>query len=186
MQKQLCFTLISAFIIALGPLARAEVEEVTVTWNGFKCQSSCVSQMEQNLKSIPNATNVQVNPQGSAIMKWAPNQPFSYEPFRYAAGAIGNRFSSMRIKVKGTITFDGTNFFLISSGDNTQFLLVGPLLTQPGRYAPNNLQTHPITPATQDQLTRLTQSQRKVMISGPLLLPSYYQLALVTENIKEM
>jgi len=184
MQKQLYVPLLFA-LLTISALAKAEVEEVSITWNAFKCQSSCVSEMEKSLGAIHEVTNLKVNPGGFAIMKWSPTSPFSYEPFRYAAAAVGLRISSMRVRVKGKVVLDGGDFYLISDGDNTKFLLIGPLLVEPGRYSPSNISTHPLTLPTRQQLESLNRSTRGVIITGPLLLPSFYRLALITEQIKE-
>lgn len=163
-----------------------EVQQINVTWNAFKCQSSCVSQIKSNLEGIAGVEKLEINSQaGSGVIIWKPNVPLSYEPFRYAAAAVGITIDSMRVRVKGTILRNGNNFFLISDGDGTTLQLIGPVASQPGRYIPlYNLASHPLSDAAIEALTRAEQNRSSVLISGPLFLPSYYPLTLIAEQIK--
>lgn len=180
--NSLLFLLLGSLMLKAFLLA--EVEEVSIAWNGFKCQGMCPSQIEQNLRSIKAVQNLSVNASGFASMKWDSNYPFSYEPFRYASAAVGIHITDMRVRVKGNVVQEGRDLYLISDRDNSRFFLRGPLQTEVGRYAPSNLDTHPLTPGMQDRLLDAMDRDLKVLISGPLLLPSHYNLALIAEQIK--
>lgn len=165
---------------------RAEIEEIVVTWNAFKCQDTCVQQIQQQLNSIKGVKKINANPSsGAAVIEWDPNVQLSYEPFRYASSAVGIKIISMRVRVKGKISHDGDNMYVISDKDGTRFHLIGPIHTEPGRYIPKySLDTHPLPDNTKEQLMTLEKAGRSVVISGPLFLPSFYPLTIVTEQIK--
>jgi hypothetical protein len=165
---------------------KGEIEEVIVTWNAFKCQSTCAAQIQQNFSVIQAVKNLTVNAAiGTATMGWDPKYPFSYEPFRYAAAAVGIRITTMRVRIRGTISNDSNNIYLVSNGDRTSFLLIGPIFTEPGRYTPKyNLTTHPLSAETRARLLEAEREGVNVVISGPLFLPSHYALTLISEQIK--
>lgn len=175
----LLFTLAAAHLLA-------EVQEVQVKWNAFKCIGPCVDSINQHLKAISNVSDVQINGQGgTAAMKWSPTFPFSYEPFRYAFAAAGGvTINEMRVRVNGTITHDSEHFFLHSTGDNGTFQLIGPIQAQPGRYIPKNLASHPLMSETKDKLLAAEMNRLTVTVSGPLYLPSHWPNVLIAEQIK--
>lgn len=185
MQKKKWISLLLAFTAWTVPL-KGEIEEIIINWNAFKCQESCVAQIEQNFSAIKEVSNFKIHPDiGSATMKWSTTQQFSYEPFRYAAAAVGIRISTMRVRVKGTVAQDSQNMYIVSSGDGTRFQLIGPLQTEPGRYIPNySLTTHPLTPHLREKLIKAERNKLTVVISGPLFLPSKYPQVLIAEQIK--
>lgn len=183
MQKKTWLHLVLGSLM-INSILLAEIEQVSIAWNAFKCQSTCVSQIEQNLRTIKAAQDLKVSASGFATMKWDSNFPFSYEPFRYASAGVGIHITDMRVKVKGTIIQQGRDLYLVSDKDKTQFLLLGPLLSEPGRYAPSNVDTHPLTPGMRNKLLDAMHTNSVLNISGPLLLPSHYHLALIAEQIK--
>lgn len=162
-----------------------EIELVQMRWNAFKCLDPCVALVEQNLRAILAASDFQINGvTGTAAMKWDPKTPFSYEPFRLAAGAIGFKIIEMRVRVRGKVTHEGDNVFLISRGDGTRFMLIGPIQTQPGRYTPRyNLAVHPLTPQMKEQLLQVEKDGSEVLLSGPLYLPSHWSHVLIAEQV---
>ncbi len=173
-------------LLAFGHSAQAEVEQVIVTWNAFICQNMCTPFLERHLGAIREVTNLQINAaSGAAVMSWDPNYPFSYEPFRYASSAAGIRIDSIRLRVRGTISHDNSNLYLVSNGDDARFLLIGPLHPEPGRYIPKySLATHPLPPETQNQLLEAERKGFTVVISGPLFLPHFYPRTLICEQVK--
>lgn len=162
----------------------AEIEEVTVTWNAFTCQGPCLALINQNFKGINGVKNLQVDPSGTAVMKWDSAYPFTYEAFRYASKAVGIHIRTMRVKVKGKVLQEGKDLFLVSSKDNTRFFLIGPVKAEPGRYAPTNIALHPLTPGMIDTLMDAEKRNSTISIEGPLFLPGYHKLALIAERIK--
>lgn len=172
-------------LLAMSAHLNAEVEMIQIKWNAFKCLNMCTPLIQENLNAIRSVSNVQINaPSGVAVMGWDPNYPFSYEPFRYAAGAVGIKIDEMRIRVRGTITHDANNFYLISTGDGARFLLIGPIHTEPGRYIPRySLETHPLAPQVKEDLLDAERKNFTVLISGPLYLPSHWPRVLIAEQI---
>jgi hypothetical protein len=164
----------------------AEIEEIVVTWNAFKCQATCAQQIEQQLTGIKGVKNLKVNASsGAAVMQWDPRFPLSYEPFRYASAGVGIKIISMRVRVKGKISHDSGHVYIISEKDGTRFHLIGPIRPEQGRYVPKySLETHPLPDDTKEQLLALEKAGKTVAISGPLFLPSFYPLTIVTEQIK--
>jgi len=176
--------LLFAWLGCAFPL-QGEVEEILLTWNAFKCQDVCIPLIERNFGSIREVNNLQINaPSGIAVMGWNPNYPFSYEPFRYAAAAVGININTMRLRVRGMISHDEDNVYLVSNGDDARFLLIGPIHTEPGRYIPNNLVSYPLSSEAKEQLLSAEKNQWTVVVSGPLFFPSHYPRTLITEQIK--
>lgn len=173
------------FILSLFHVLQliAEVEEVTITWNGFKCQSVCVGEIKQNFAKIKEVENLKVDPSGFATMRWNSQSTFSYEPFRYAAGAVGIYIRMMKVRVKGKISQQGENLYLVSDKDQARFFLIGPLKIEQGRYSPSNIDTHPLTASMREQFIEAAKRNQTLVIEGPLLLPSYYPLALIVEKM---
>lgn len=173
-------------LLAISAHLNAEVEMIQIKWNAFKCLNICTSLIQDNLNAIRSVSNVQIDPRtGVAVMDWDPKSPFSYEPFRYAAGAVGIKIDDMRIRIRGTIVRDGSNLFLVSAGDGARFLLIGPIKTQPGRYVPRySLESHPLAPGVQEELLNAERNNFTVVIAGPLYLPSHWPRVLITEQIK--
>ena len=182
--KKIFFNLL--FLLSVGRTLQGEVEEIQVKWNAFKCLSPCVDSIAQHLKGINTVSDVQINGQmGTAVMKWNQNIPFSYEPFRGAFAAAGGIYiREMRVRVSGKISHDSVNYYLNSSGDHSSFQLIGPIFTEPGRYTPKNIASHPLTPEIKDRLNEAENHNATVVISGPLYLPSHYPRVLLAEDIK--
>ena len=174
-----------ALLVCVNSL-QAEVEQIEIRWNAFKCLDTCVPLIQRNLLAIKHVTNLQINARsGTAVMGWNPNYPFTYEPFRLASSAAGIHIDDVRIRVRGTIAHDGDNFYLVSDGDDARFLLIGPLRPESGRYIPNySLATRPLSGTVKEQLLEAEKNQFTVVISGPLYLPRRYPRTLITEQIK--
>ena len=174
-----------ALLVCINSLP-AEVEQIEIRWNAFKCLDTCVPLIQRNLLAIKHVTNLQINARsGTAVMGWNPNYPFTYEPFRLASSATGIHIDDVRIRVRGTIAHDGDNFYLVSDGDDARFLLIGPLRPESGRYIPNySLATRPLSVTVKEQLLEAEKNQFTVVISGPLYLPRRYPRTLITEQIK--
>lgn len=182
--RKMLFSLL--ILLSTGNALFGEVEEIQIKWNSFKCLSPCVDSIAQHLKGINTISDLQINGQGgTAVMKWSQNIPFSYEPFRGAFAAAGGiKIREMRVRVRGKISHDSSNYYLNSTGDQSSFQLIGPIYTEPGRYAPKNIASHPLTSEMKDQLSEAENHNATVVISGPLYLPSHYPRVLLAEDIK--
>ncbi|MFI5344396.1 MAG: hypothetical protein ACHQUC_09275 [Chlamydiales bacterium] len=164
----------------------AEVEEIVMKWNALLCLDVCIPTLQQQLGYITNVTDVQINPRaGAAVMRWKPNYPFSYEPFNLASRMVGTRIIDFRMKVRGTINRQQDNYYLVSTGDNSSFLLLGPLRAEPNRYIIwSNIASHPLSPKLRQQLLIAANDGQIVEIEGPLFQPWRYLLMLIVEQIK--
>lgn len=173
-------------LIAFSTILQAEVEEITIRWNAMTCLDACIPRLESYLKEIKYISNLQINARsGAAVMGWSPNAPFSFEPFRLASGGAGVYFNDMRLRVRGTIAHDADNFYLVSTGDETHFLIIGPIHVEPGRYVPPyNLASHPLSAQTKAKLFEAEQNNQTVVISGPLYLPQQYPRILIAAQIR--
>ncbi|MDP3684297.1 MAG: hypothetical protein Q8S01_10230 [Ignavibacteria bacterium] len=186
MKKQiLILILFSSLFITTSNLV-AEVEEVILRWNAVLCLETCVPGIERNLAGIRQVSNLQINGRsGIATMGWNPSYPFSYEPFRLAMSAAGIAILDMRLRIRGTITHDSNNVYLISNGDGARFRLLGALVVDQGRYIPRySMETHPLPPSVKAQLLDAELKGYTVIISGPMYLPAQYPLIITAEQIK--
>lgn len=176
--------LIVFFILSCSFLT-AEVEEIVMKWNAALCLNNCVPLLARQLSYVKNLADVQLNDRaGVAVMRWKPNYPFSYEPFNLATRTVGVRIEDFRLRVRGTINQNGDNFFLVSMGDNTSFLLLGPATSLPGRYIPKNIASHPLSPIMRERLALAAQRRDVVIIEGPLYQPLTYLLMLIIAQMK--
>jgi hypothetical protein len=165
---------------------KADIVEMVMSWNALLCLDLCTDTLRQELSYINNLSDLQINPRaGTAVMRWKPNYPFSYEPFNLATRTVGIRIADFRLKVRGTIRKDQDNFYLVSLGDNTQFLLIGPIRAESGRYIiKQNIATHPLSAQMRQDLLIAAANQQIVEIEGPLFEPLRYWLVLIVEQLK--
>jgi len=165
---------------------KAEIQEIVMKWNALLCLNTCEPFLSQQLNNIPNLSSVRIDPRaGTAIMKWKPEYPFSYEPFNLATRTVGIRIADFRMKIRGTIRQVQDNFYIISAGDNTTFLLLGPVRVTPNRYiVEQNIASHPLSADIRLKLLKLATDQQMVIIEGPLFEPLRYLLMLVVEQLK--
>jgi hypothetical protein len=176
---------LSLFILGLMPSLNGSVEEIVIKWNAFTCDNVCVPGIEMNLNSIKRIDNLKINARsGVAVMTWDPNYPFIYEPFRLAMSAAGVRINDIRLTVKGRITSDSENFYLISNGDLAKFWLIGPIKVQEDRYIPKNIASHAFDAETKMRLYDAQDNGLDVTVTGPLYLPTQYPRTLVAGQIK--
>lgn len=184
MQKKI-FNLLLICLFSFSAL-RAEIEEIVMKWNALACLDICIPTLQQQLGYINNVTDLQINARaGTAVMSWKPNYPFSYEPFNLATRMVGNRIIDFRMKVRGTVYRQQDNYYLVSVGDNTSFLLLGPLRAETGRYIIwSNIASHPLSPKLRQQLLFAAENGQIVVIEGPLFEPLRYLLMLIVEQIQ--
>ncbi len=164
----------------------AEVKEIVMKWNALLCLNTCTPLLQQQLNAIPNIANLQINDRaGTAIMRWKPGYPFSYEPFNLATRTVGIRIADFRLKVSGTIRRIEDNYYIISAGDNTAFLLAGPIRAVPNRYIiQQNIASRPLSADMRLTLLQAANTGQIVEIEGPLFEPLRYWLILIVEQFK--
>lgn len=166
---------------------KSEIKQIQITWNTFKCQMSCIELIQKNFSAIKEIRNFNMSSNnGMATMNWNPYLPFSYEPFRYAAAAVGISIDSMRLVVTGTISHGGETIFLTSHPEESRFQLLPPLHTESGRQTINrNVENYIFSPELRRKLLDFEQAESIVTVSGPMYMPYYRPNILIIENIKQ-
>jgi hypothetical protein len=122
------------------------------------------------LSQMPGVAAVNMNLQvGQASLQWQPNAPFSMINLTNTVARSGAFLDNIHMRVRGTIQARGKDLILVSIGDNTPFVLLGPLQVIPGRNSdPFLIQSYPLTPFLISQLTLGMQQNQIALIEGPL------------------
>jgi hypothetical protein len=141
-----------------------EIELVTLTWDPVPCQQSCQTNLKKRLEQSPGIASVELfGDTGRAELKWKPTSPFSFTPLNWALRFVGLRERTVRVKVSGTITGGGKNFSIVSSGDNTNFVLLNRAPTTPNQYTNTFSRTN--RDLTQDLIDKLEEGKKKKQIA---------------------
>lgn len=179
-------TILILLALCLNVFLTAEVEEIILRWNAITCYDTCAPLLERNLLAIKSVRHLQMNARsGVATMGWDPNDPFSYPPFRYASAAAGVTLLDIRLRIRGQIIHDADRYYLTSIGSGERFWILGPLIVEPGRYTPPNVESHRLSAQMKLKLMEAEQLRATVVISGPLLFPYYkYPRTIVAEQIE--
>ena len=164
--------LLTLLTLAATPLT-AEIQQLEMRYNPAFCTMQCPNMLLNALRGMPAVAEVTMNAQqGQAILRYKPNQAFDFWAFKRALQSIGSNYDFLRIKVRGTITGSGKNFNLISIGDNTKFVLLGPIQSSAVQYTISpNLTNHPLTPYLIESLERGVKENRIAVIQGWLFEP---------------
>lgn len=179
------YPLFSIFFALLFNL-HSEVDKVILTWDAALCLDQCTLPLEKNLRGIEGVKAIQINAKsGNAVIDWAPNTPFSFGPFNTATRFTGIRLSDIRVRVRGTVSQQGSDFYLTSVGDNTRFLLVGPLKYEPEHYLIKEATaSHPIEGNLRTQMQTAVGNNSVVTVEGPLFEPYRMYLAIIVQQFK--
>lgn len=175
-----------------APLLKAEIQSFTMIWNQQLCTPTCAAQLGQRLShNTPGVQKAEVSQAaGRADVVWDPRVPFSFQPINNAVRFVGIRPRLFRIKVRGTVqAVNGRDFTLISTGDNTPFVLRGPIQPSLNRYTEQyNPQTHFLNPQLIQQLSEIARLRQTVIIEGPFFEPFRSppnQLIIETLSVEE-
>lgn len=164
-----------------------EIREVVLSWNPAICLDMCIYGLEKNLRELPFVASATFNARaGTAVLKWKKDMSFNYEPLLFATRSIGVTIRDVRIIVTGKISHDGDNYYLLSTGDGTRFLLLGPLIYEPGRYSVRfSLETHPVPPGLMQKFLEAEKNDAILLIEGPLFeFTNYaYLPSIITEKV---
>jgi hypothetical protein len=180
--KVLCLV---SFLTIQFPL-RAEIETFTIKWTSMLCLQSCNELLYSEFLKMPSVADVIMDPgAGTAIIRWKPEAPFTYAAIGAVMSKVGLAIQDMRVKVRGTI-IPGPNPILVSLGDQTQFVLLGPI--EPSRTdftITANPQAHALSPQLREQLTQAGNEQKMVIIEGPIFEPERSPpLKMIVQNIQ--
>ena len=153
----------------------AEILSVQLIWNPANCDSRCATSFGQQFQRIPGVAGIQLNPgAGSADLAWTPGAPLQFSPINAAFSMVGPSIQDFRVSVRGNLIAQGNTFTLSSVGDNTQFLLLGALQQQPGRWTvPYNYNpvNYPLSTELFQQLSLVAQQRQVIVVSGQILAP---------------
>jgi hypothetical protein len=182
----LLFILCCIFLLGKEPVS-GEIVKVNLLWQPETCQLQCPQMLAAQFQQIPGVAQIIMNPTvGSAEFRWKPTFPFIYREVKSAMQAVGPGIRDIRLKVRGTIQFSQQYVSLISLGDNTPFLLLGPNQPQPNQTSQYySLQEHQLTPALMAQLVEGYQQGRIAIVEGPLFMPwRYSNYWLIIEKLQ--
>lgn len=174
-------------ILTIAPLAcQGEISKATVKWlNPGSCQESCITDMAKQFSAMNGAAEVILNQgAGQVDIRWKPRVPFSYYPINTAMRLVGPAINEIRASVRGTISHSSKTFILESLGDNTKFVLLGPVIPSMSQYTvTHNTDNRPLPAELQARLLKAEKDFEVVEIEGPLLDPWRYQvLYLIVEK----
>lgn len=153
---------------SLVPLS-AEIVWIDIYWTEA-CSAQCTKMVQERLSAVSGASHVDVYPsQGRARILWRPNHRLDYMMLKSAVAWVGVDISDMLIQVRGQIQNSSSNMTLISSGDNTRFVLLGtPIVSQTQMTNWENSASYPLSHAVRTQLWNAKQNNSLVTIQGPI------------------
>lgn len=174
-----------SFLTVQFPL-RSEIETFTIKWTSMLCLQSCIDLLGNEFSRMPSVADVAMDPRaGTAVLRWRPEAPFTYQAIGAVMSKVGLAIQDMRVRVRGTV-IPGVSPILVSIGDQTSFVLLGPI--EPSRIdytVTQNPQAHTLSPQLRAQLLQAANEQRVVVIEGPLFEPERSPpLKLIIENIQ--
>lgn len=177
--------LLIALIAVLSQLP-AEIHSIKLKWNPYFCQAACNQSFSPILQGIPEVASVEYDANfGEAKLIWKPKAPFNFQAIDYAVRGFGLNIDNYNITVSGTITHSLDQFYLTSTGDNTRFKLLGPLIYEKNRYTINTSEyTHPLTQEVKSQLLEAEKKHAEVAIYGWLFEPYRYVWKIVIYSLK--
>jgi hypothetical protein len=166
----------------------AEISKVTVKWlNPIICQEGCVNEMTKQFGTMNGAAEVIINQGGGQVdIRWKPRTIFSFAPLNTAMRLVGPSINAVNVSVRGTVSHSGNTFTLDSLGDNTKFILLGPVNPNMKQYTVvHNTDNRPLPDDVKTKLLEAEKNFEIVQIDGPLLDPWRYQvLYLVVEKLE--
>jgi len=181
-------SLIIAILFCVQSL-QAEIQHVIIKWTPALCiLPSCVQGLQQQFVRISGVEDVQINQAaGQATLRWKPDVPFTFPPINTAMSMIGLSILDFRMRARGHIIQQGNNFVFVSQGDETRFVLLGPVTPQQTRYVIEfNPETHLPNPQLKDQFQQAVQNNSSVIIEGPIFQPERSPpLQLIVERFQK-
>lgn len=166
----------------------AEISKVSVKWlNPIICQDGCVKEMSKQFGTMNGAAEVIINQgNGQVDVRWKPRVAFSFAPINTAMRLVGPSINAVSVSVRGTVSHSGSTFVLDSLGDNTKFILLGPVDPSMTKYTVvHNTDNRPLSEEIKLKLLEAEKNFQVVQIDGPLLDPWRYQvLYLIVEKLE--
>lgn len=147
--------------------------EIVVKWLPGSCGDSCVQQLDRQLHSIKDVAEIKFEgTNNQATLRWRPDRHFSFTPIDNAFRYVGVDMNEIFVTVRGTITSTHRDVTITSLGDNSKFILLSPLRTNPAEAPmPNNIQSYALKPETREQLLPTESIYQIVTAEGSLFEP---------------
>jgi len=162
-------------ISALHASLRGEIQQATLSWTPGLCKTECIRNLEKELRMISSVKEVRLNDSaGQASILFKSNIPFSMSAFEEAMRSNGLSIISFRLRVKGEIVSQGPDYVLISSGDNTSFTLINPIVPERDNYIVQyniSSKSPKLSPTLIKQIEDNRNLNEAATIEGPLLFP---------------
>ncbi len=189
--KQLMASTMGVGALFFAP-AQAEIQTVVAKWIPFQydipsCTASCGEQVVKQMNKINGVATVQLDLAGGKVnLTWKPGVPFSYAALDAGLRLAGPGINEVHVKAQGAITHNKDSVTLVSTGDGTRFILLGPLLAKPNQYVVEfNTASYPLPQSMRQQLIDAEQNHQYVAIDGKLLLPEQSPpLYLIIEHMQ--
>lgn len=158
-----------ALLVLSTPL-QGEILRVDVQWRGLSCNLTCAQKLERRFLKIPGVSSVTLNAiNQSAVLSWAPNQPFTFQAINLAMRSVGPTLDQLRVTVRGKILMQNNQFSIVSIGDNTSFLLLGPYAPPAGTVRQFLRKAYyPLSAQLQTILKEAARTGRVVIIEGQI------------------
>jgi hypothetical protein len=167
----------------------AEVISVRLKWNDVACARDCRNNIQSIIQRVKGVSSLAIDPGfGEATIGWDPNVPFSLDAITTPIRSYGVRLDAINISVRGTISHDSMNVYLVSSGDRVRFLLLGPTRVEaPGtnRYVmERSAANHPLGDAMKAQLLDAENKKQVVTVDGQMFNVEQHTLNIVISSVK--
>lgn len=186
--SRLCCALAVILTSYTASSLKAEIQNVTVTWQAALCPDSCPNLLVREFNKISGVEKVDIQPgAGQLELKWKPDVPFSFSPINTAMRMVGPRLKVIRVSVKGRIHSSGDNFAIVSDRDGTTFNLVNRITPKPDQYFEQyNINTRSLPDDVKAELREKERNREVVIISGPLFQPErVLPLQLILEYMQK-
>lgn len=164
----------------------AEIEKISLRWSVGLCTPGCAKLLQKEFERVPGVVEFSIDqPNAQAEIKWKNNVPFTFSAINVPSRLVGLSTREIRLKVNGTLSHDAQSVTLTSTGDNTRFELINPVVSDPSMQAPvNNLAARQLTPELRQKLIDAEQQKMIATIEGQLFMPGRSEtLFLVVENL---
>lgn len=167
----------------------AEIQEIMIRFNPGVCNRNCPAFLQETmLKRVPAIKEIRMNAtEGRMDMVWRPNAPYNYQTIDYAMRWVGLSILEMRMKVQGKMSHNGDNFFLTSTGDNTNIQLFSQIKPSENLYVErNNISAYTVDEAVRAKMLDAEKNNLLVFAEGQVLMPWRYLTppVLILSNFK--
>ena len=175
---------LSLFFLTTQPIF-GEIDYVTLYWRPDVCDERCSRLLELSLEKVEEASSVETDPtEGKAQLFWKARRPFEYREVNYAMKRIGVKLKDVGIRLRGTISQSGKEYFIHSIGDSTKLRLVSPPPPSTQEYVERkNILAYELTEELKAFFSDLEKKKRVVTVEGLLFEPYRPGLNLIVGQV---